>query len=75
SLPALRDRLAEQGIRIESFEVDLYQDPSNSQEFAFDQPRQRNRERPSSLEEMPEERNASPHRTSLAGPGGLDVIV
>jgi flagellar hook-length control protein FliK len=33
-LPALRDRLAEQGISIETFEVDLYHDQSGDAQFA-----------------------------------------
>ena len=75
SLPALRDRLAEQGIRIQSFEVDLYTDQRSAQEQSFDQSQQRDRQRPSTRDETNDERKPSLAERRMLGGSGLDVMI
>lgn len=75
SLPGLRDRLAEQGIRIETFEVDLYKDQSSSQDQQRDQ--QFNRDRPRAHQVEPSRDEMSPLQSQLpyVDGSGLDVKV
>jgi flagellar hook-length control protein FliK len=79
NLPALRERLAEQGIRVERFDVDLmYRQPGGTPNQPGDQKRETvpllrasNQPRPRSQTPTP---TASPV-TAATAPGGLNVIV
>lgn len=81
-LPVLRDRLADQGIRLERFDVDLMprggghaagQFGGQSRDWPVP-PRAAAPLLPAALEPRPADTTASPRRP-LSPPGGLDVIV
>jgi flagellar hook-length control protein FliK len=79
NLPALRERLAEQGLRIDRFDVDLMQrQPGGMPDRPFNQ-QQDNSAAVRSLRPTPVRADAAlPSRPSLApvtAPGGLNVIV
>lgn len=84
NLPVLRDRLAEQGIRIEQFEVDLRQRQGQGGDFSgtWDQAERRDPPEPSTPE--PERRPSAPDTSKQPSeprpivsknPRGLDVVV
>lgn len=75
SLPGLRDRLSEQGIRIETFEVDLQKDRPFQQDRQSDQ--QPNQERPRQPIIAPSRDDSAPqiHSTAHVDGTGLDVKV
>ena len=81
NLPALRDRLAEQGIRIERFDVDLMQRQSTG---TPDQPGSGQRDTPDASPRVgprpavlsaPPQRSTAPPNTISNGSGGLNVVV
>lgn len=82
SLPALRDRLAEQGIRIERFDVDLMQqhgqEPGGSDQRAHGE-RGRGKEweqvRSSPVAKPTQPNPTSPHHPVVDTSSGLNVIV
>lgn len=79
NLPALRERLAEQGVRMERFDVDLMQrQGSGTPDRPNDQ--QRDAPPPAPRGEFARERRASaaperPRTTPVEGPGRLNVII
>ena len=84
NLPVLRDRLAEQGIRIEQFEVDLRQRQGQGGESSGTWEQRGGREPSERSDPQPERRPQTPETTSRPGdsrpaaasnPRGLDVIV
>ena len=78
NLSALRERLADQGVRIERFDVDLMnRQPGQSPQEPFDRQRDMPRLPRSVVAHRPAEPTAAQPapRTILAAPGGLNVIV
>ena len=79
-LPQLRDRLMEQGIRIEQFHVDVsQQDTGQSQQRAGHAQHQSQTEEPGSerprQDDLADDQNASAEITNIIGQRELDVVV
>lgn len=79
NLPALRERLADQGVRVERFDVDLMnRQPGGTPNRSFDNQREAPRVwQPPAQTQRPEE-EAAQHRNSrpvTTGPGRLNVVV
>lgn len=81
NLPALRERLAEQGIRIERFDVDLMDHSDHRQQSLDEQNRQREARQAAALRNPGRQTNsagptnAPKTRQHSAVPGGLNVII
>jgi flagellar hook-length control protein FliK len=76
-LPALRDRLAEQGITIETFDVDLYHDSSGDAQYADHESMRddsQSRYSGSTVTEATAESNAS-EQAEVVEDGSLNVVV
>lgn len=79
NLPALRERLAEQGIRIEKFDVDLRDQSGRQQQSLQDQAQQQETQRAGvprrSISRSTVLERESPSNHRAAGPGGLNVVI